>query len=76
MIPEVRGEANSGGPFQSILNQRSSKKIPVFAFAHRPVNVNKMIYSKNNFYSVFRLRPKDRLKRVTVHISQSSTNYA
>jgi len=75
MIPEVRGEANSGGPFQSILSQGRSKEIPVYTLAQRPVNVNKMIYSENNYYSAFRLRSKDDLKRVTDHIPESSTNY-
>ena len=75
MIPEVRGEANSGGPFQSILSQGRSKSIPVYTLAQRPVNVNKMIYSENNYYNAFRLRSKDDLKKVTDHIPESSTNY-
>jgi hypothetical protein len=75
MIPEVRGEANSGGPFQSILSQGRSKEIPVFTLAQRPVNVNKMIYSENNFYSAFRLRSKEDLKRVTDHIPETSIDY-
>src|SRR5271166_5166797 len=76
MIPEVRGEANSGGPFQSILSQGRSKEIPTYVLAQRPVNVNKMVYSENNFYSAFRLRSKDDLKRVTDNIPESSSNYS
>lgn len=75
MIPELRGEANSGGPFQSILSQGRSKEIPVYVLAQRPVNVNNMIFTENNFYSAFRLRSRDDLKKVTNHIPEDSEGY-
>lgn len=75
MIPDVRGEANSGGPFQSILSQGRSKEIPVITLAQRPRFVNKMVYTECNYYSVFRLKSKDDWKQVLDEIPQQSLNY-
>jgi hypothetical protein len=75
MVPELRGEANSGGPFQSILSQGRSKEIPVYTLAQRPVNVNRMVYTENQFYSAFRLKSKDDLKKVKGEIPEDSKNY-
>jgi hypothetical protein len=55
MIPELRGEGNSGGPFQSLLSQGRSKNIPVWTLAQRPAHVNKMVYSESDFYCAFKL---------------------
>jgi hypothetical protein len=63
MIPELRGEANTGGPFQSILSQGRSKEIPCWVLAQRPAFVNNMVYTENNYYCAFVLRsPKDLAK--------------
>jgi hypothetical protein len=75
MVPEVRGEANSGGPFQSILSQGRSKQIPVYTLAQRPVNVNRMIYSESNYHSVFRLKNDDDWDTVLKNIPKHSKNY-
>jgi len=75
MIPELRGEANSGGPFQSILSQGRSKEIPVYVLAQRPVNVNNMVFTENNFYCAFRLRSKRDLQKVTDHIPEDSKRF-
>ena len=75
MIPELRGEANTGGPFQSILSQGRSKEIPCWVLAQRPVNVNKMVYSENNYYCAFRLRSKDDLKKVIDAIPEDSAGF-
>jgi hypothetical protein len=55
MIPELRGDGNSGGPFQSLLSQGRSKLIPVWTLAQRPAHVNKMVYSEADFYCAFKL---------------------
>jgi len=75
MIPELRGESNSGGPFQSILSQGRSKEIPCWVLAQRPVNVNRMVYSENNFYCAFRLRSQDDLKKVMDAIPEDSEGF-
>jgi hypothetical protein len=75
MVPELRGEANSGGPFQSIISQGRSKTIPLYVLAQRPVNVNKMVYSENNYYSAFRVRSRDDLKKITDHIPENSDGF-
>lgn len=58
MIPELRGEGNSGGPMKSILSQGRSKEIPVYSLAQRPVDVNKHVYTEANFTAAFRLRSR------------------
>jgi len=75
MVPELRGEGNSGGPFQSILSQGRSKGIPTYVLAQRPVHVNNMVFTENNFYSAFELASKEDLKKVKSHIPSSSTNF-
>ena len=75
MVPELRGEANSGGPFQSLLSQGRSKEIPVWVLAQRPVHVNKMVYTENNFYCAFRLRSKEDLKKVVENIPDDSRGF-
>jgi hypothetical protein len=75
MIPELRGEANSGGPFQSILSQGRSKEIPTYVLAQRPVNVNLMVYTECNYYSAFKLKSKEDLKKVTNDIPEQSEGY-
>jgi hypothetical protein len=64
MIPELRGEANSGGPFQSLLSQGRSKLIPVWTLAQRPAHVNKMIYSEANFFCAFKLGMPQDLEKI------------
>lgn len=76
MVPELRGEANSGGPFQSLLSQGRSKEIPVWVLAQRPVNVNIMVFTENNFYSAFRLRGAEDLKKVVKNIPADSRGFA
>lgn len=75
MVPELRGEGNSGGPFQSILSQGRSKGIPTYVLAQRPVHVNNMVFTENNYYSAFELASKDDLKKVASHIPEHSLNY-
>lgn len=75
MVPELRGEANSGGPFQSILSQGRSKEIPCWVLAQRPAFVNNMVYTENNYYCAFRLRSEDDLKKVNKNIPDNSENY-
>lgn len=75
MVPELRGESNSGGPFQSILSQGRSKGIPTYVLAQRPVNVNNMVFTENNFYSAFELASKEDLKKVKSHIPTSSKGF-
>lgn len=64
MVPELRGEGNSGGPMKSILSQGRSKEIPVFSLAQRPVDVNKHVYTEANFTAAFRLRSKKDYEKV------------
>lgn len=64
MIPELRGEGNSGGPFQSLLSQGRSKHIPVWTLAQRPAYVNKMVYSESNFFAAFKLGMMTDLKKI------------
>lgn len=64
MIPELRGEGNSGGPFQSLLSQGRSKQIPVWTLAQRPAHVNRMVYSEANFYCAFKLGMPDDLAKI------------
>lgn len=75
MIPELRGQANTGGPFQSLLSQGRSKEIPVWTLAQRPVNVNNMVLTENNFYVAFRLRSGKDLAKVKDEIPENSKNY-
>jgi len=75
MVPELRGEANSGGPFQSLLSQGRSKNIPVWVLAQRPVNVNNMVFTENNYYSAFEVASEDDLKKITKHIPRHSLGY-
>jgi hypothetical protein len=75
MVPELRGESNSGGPFQSILSQGRSKGIPTYVLAQRPVNVNNMVFTENNYYSAFELASKEDLKKVKSHIPTSSRGF-
>ena len=75
MVPELRGEGNSGGPFQSILSQGRSKEIPVYVLAQRPAFVNKMVFSENNFYSCFKLKLKDDYKKILDDIPEDSRDY-
>lgn len=76
MVPELRGESNSGGPFQSILSQGRSKGIPTYVLAQRPVHVNNMVFTENNYYSAFELSKPEDVKKVAGHIPVHSTNYA
>lgn len=64
MIPELRGEGNSGGPFQSLLSQGRSKVCPVWTLAQRPVYVNKMVYSESNFSCAFKLKGEGDLEKI------------
>jgi hypothetical protein len=75
MIPELRGEANSGGPFQSILSQGRSKVIPTYVLCQRPVHVNNMVFTENNFYCAFRLRGSKDLDKVTDYIPERSRDF-
>ena len=75
MVPELRGEKNTGGPFQSILSQGRSKEIPCWVMAQRPVHVNNMVYTENNFYCAFLLRSQSDLAKVTENIPVSSKDY-
>lgn len=75
MVPELRGEGNSGGPFQSILSQGRSKGIPTYVLAQRPVHVNNMVFTENNYYSAFELASKEDLKKVASHIPTHSVRY-
>jgi len=75
MLPELRGEANSGGPFQSILSQGRSKEIPAWVLAQRPVNINNMVFTENQFYSAFELAGEDDFKKITKHIPKHSADY-
>ena len=74
-IPEVRGERNSGGPFQSIITQGRSKIIPLYTIIQRPVNVNNSVFTENNFYCAFTLRGPEDLKKVRAHIPVHSKGY-
>lgn len=76
MVPELRGESNSGGPFQSILSQGRSKGIPTYVLAQRPVNVNNMVFTENNYYSAFELSKPEDVKKVAGHIPWHSQNYS
>jgi DNA helicase HerA-like ATPase len=64
MIPELRGEGNSGGPMKSILSQGRSKEIPLYSLSQRPVDVNKHVYSEANFTAAFRLRSRKDYEKV------------
>lgn len=75
MIPELRGEGNSGGPFQSLLSQGRSKHIPVWVLAQRPVGVNKMVYSESNFLGAFRLKRKADLDKIREEVPEDSIDY-
>lgn len=75
MIPDLRGEANTGGPFQSILSQGRSKEIPVYTLAQRPVSVNKMIYSEADYISVFKLTRRDDWEKIAREITEDSLDY-
>lgn len=75
MVPELRGEGNSGGPFQSILSQGRTKGIPTYVLAQRPVHVNNMVFTENNYYSAFKLASKDDLKKVASFIPEESFGY-
>lgn len=76
MIPELRGEGNSGGPFQSLLSQGRSKTVPVWTLAQRPAHVNRMVYSEANFYCAFKLgMPEDLIKIRKEGIPTYSDNY-
>jgi hypothetical protein len=76
MIPELRGELNSGGPYQSLLSQGRSKIIPVWTLAQRPAFVNKMIYSESNFSCAFKLKNgEDEKKLIREAISDKSENF-
>ena len=75
MIPELRGEGNSGGPFQSILSQGRSKRIPCWVLAQRPAHLNLMVLSENNYYCAFLLRSKKDLEKVTDNIPESSRDF-
>ena len=75
MIPELRGESNTGGPFQSILSQGRSKEIPVYTLAQRPVNVNNMVFTENNFYSAFELASEKDLDKIRSHIPEHSIGF-
>lgn len=75
MIPELRGEKNTGGPYQTLLSQGRSKEVPVWTLAQRPVNVNNMVLSENDFYLAFKLRNEEDLAKVRRHIPKKSKNY-
>lgn len=76
MLPELRGEGNSGGPFQSLLSQGRSKVIPVWTLAQRPAYVNKMVYSESNFSCAFKLKnDEDLTKLIKEAVSKKSINY-
>jgi hypothetical protein len=76
MIPELRGEGNSGGPFQSLLSQGRSKEIPIWTLAQRPVHVNKMVYSESNFSCAFKLKSRKDLEKIIEEaIPEHSENF-
>lgn len=75
MVPELRGEANSGGPFQSILSQGRSKEIPCWVLAQRPAHVNRMVFTENTFYSAFRLRSQKDYEKILDEIPESSRDF-
>lgn len=68
MIPELRGEANSGGPLKSILTQGRSKEIPVYSLIQRPVDVNKHVFTEAQFIWQFHLKHDQDLKKVLEYI--------
>jgi hypothetical protein len=76
MIPELRGDGNSGGPYQALLSQGRSKNIPVWTLAQRPAFVNKMVYSESEFTCAFRLKSQEDFKKlVTEAVADDTDNF-
>lgn len=75
MIPNMRGEANTGGPYQSLLSQGRSKEIPVWSLSQRPAFINRMAFTENNYFCAFKLKSVDDLDKVRREIPTSSRNY-
>lgn len=75
MIPNSRGEANTGGPYQSLLSQGRSKIIPVWSLSQRPAYINRMAFTENNYFCAFRLKSEDDNDKVIREIPKRSAEY-
>lgn len=76
MVPNFRGEADTGGPLQSILNQGRSKEIPLYALAQRPSKVNLSIFTEAQFISEFYLMRKEDRERVLSYVPSEDEKFA
>lgn len=75
MIPNTRGDGNTGGPYQTLLSQGRSKEIPVWSLSQRPAFINKMAFTENNYFCAFRLKSEDDNDKVLREIPSTSKNY-
>lgn len=75
MLPNTRGEGNTGGPYQSLLSQGRSKEIPVWSLSQRPAFINRMAFTENNYFCAFRLKSEDDNDKVMREIPKRSKNY-
>lgn len=76
MIPNTRGDANTGGPYQSLLSQGRSKEIPVWSLMQRPAFINRMAFTENNYFAAFKLKSEDDIDKIRGEVATSSKGYA
>jgi hypothetical protein len=75
MIPNTRGDGNTGGPYQTLLSQGRSKIIPVWSLSQRPAFINRMAFTENNYFCAFRLKSEDDNDKIMKEIPKRSKNY-
>lgn len=75
MLPNTRGDGNTGGPYQTLLSQGRSKTIPVWSLSQRPAFINRMAFTENNYFCAFRLKSEDDNDKVMREIPKRSENY-